>query len=362
MTKGTGIDPQNVPERVLDVWGTPRKSLNKPVQQALEDRVDADLSDVRIHTGGTAAKAAEAIDARAFTCGNDIVFNAGEYDPESPEGQHLLAHATQQNGGAPISMMPQEGADLEIDPDPQLEHEADQAAEQALNGGEPLVVNRTGTGVHIQRSVKGALSSVSEQSLASAVPSRRVTMASSFKNSRTVIWWRRSARWSKTSRRSSTRSGAPVTHRALGQGNWQGCDRCDLRAGRCGCWHADRSRIGYRISIRHLFLDSGFYQVHVVPELEQLGVDYIIRARLSNGMKARLSAGAETVIDDYLMQRKRESTASAAVTVFPVPHRSTEDEHVWFVTNLNLEPGVRESVRVGVPPPLGNRDLLPPGR
>ncbi|ARS90084.1 transposase [Natrarchaeobaculum aegyptiacum] len=91
-------------------------------------------------------------------------------------------------------------------------------------------------------------------------------------------------------------------------------------------------------SIRHVSLDRGFYQIHVVPELEQLGVDYIIRARLSNGMKARLSAGAETVIDDYLMQRKRESTASAAVTVFAVPHRSTEDEHVWFVTNLDLEP------------------------
>ena len=37
------------------------------------------------------------------------------------------------------------------------------------------------------------------------------------------------------------------------------------------------------------------------------------------------------------MQRKRAPTASVAVTVFAVPHRSTEDEHVWFVTNLDLE-------------------------
>jgi len=92
------------------------------------------------------------------------------------------------------------------------------------------------------------------------------------------------------------------------------------------------------ISIRHVYLDRGFYQVHVVAELEQLGVDYIIRARPSKGMKARLSAGAETVVDTYLMQRKREPTASVGVTVFAVPHRSTEDEHVWFVTNLDLEP------------------------
>ncbi|WP_394294993.1 eCIS core domain-containing protein [Halovivax ruber] len=114
-------------------------------------------------------------DTRAFTCGNAIVFNDGEYDPESAEGQYLLAHelahVKQQTGGAngvraagvasgseathetgaAISMMPQGDADLEIDPDPQLEREADQAAEDALSGEEPLVVDRLGTDVHIQR-------------------------------------------------------------------------------------------------------------------------------------------------------------------------------------------------------------------
>ncbi|WP_235019600.1 DUF4157 domain-containing protein [Natrialba sp. INN-245] len=153
--EGTDTTADEVPGQVLDVLSNGGQPLDQPVQRALEERMDADFSDVRIHTGGTAAKAAEAIDAKAFTCGNDIVFNSGEYDPESPEGQHLLAHelahVTQQNGGAPISMMPQEGADLEIDPDPQLEREADAAAEQALSGEEPLVVSRMGTDVHIQR-------------------------------------------------------------------------------------------------------------------------------------------------------------------------------------------------------------------
>jgi len=165
--EGTDTTIDDVPGKVLDVLSNGGQPLDQPVQRALEERMDADFSDVRIHTGGTAAKAAEAIDAKAFTCGNDIVFNSGEYDPESPEGQHLLAHelahVTQQNGGAPISMMPQEGADLEIDPDPQLEREADEAAAQALSGEEPLVVNRLGTDVHVQRSVKGALSSVAER-------------------------------------------------------------------------------------------------------------------------------------------------------------------------------------------------------
>ncbi|WP_049912443.1 eCIS core domain-containing protein [Natrialba hulunbeirensis] len=157
--EGTDTTQDEVPNTVLDVLGQGGKPLDGPIQRALEERMDADFSSVRVHTGGKAAQAAEAIDAKAFTCGNNIVFNAGEYDTESPEGQHLLAHelahVKQQNGGATISMMPQEGADLEIDPDPQLEREADQAAKEALSGEEPLTVNRLGTDVHIQRAAKG---------------------------------------------------------------------------------------------------------------------------------------------------------------------------------------------------------------
>ena len=91
------------------------------------------------------------------------------------------------------------------------------------------------------------------------------------------------------------------------------------------------------VSIRHVYLDRGFYQVHVVSELEELGVDYIVRARPSSGMKDRLSAGAETVADEYTMRRKRKPTARVDVTVFAVPHRTSDDEHVWFVTNLDVE-------------------------
>ncbi|WP_044956828.1 eCIS core domain-containing protein, partial [Halomicrobium katesii] len=145
----TGTSQDEVPDQVLDVVGSGGMPLERSVQDSLEDRMDADFSDVRIHTGAKAAEAADAIDAKAFTCGNAIVFNSGEYDPQSAEGQfllaHELAHVKQQNGGAPLSMMPQENADLEIDPDPQLERQADQAAEEALQGDEPLTVNRLGT-------------------------------------------------------------------------------------------------------------------------------------------------------------------------------------------------------------------------
>ena len=101
----------------------------------------------------TAAAACESINARAFTVGNHIAFNSGEYDPSSPEGQHVLAHelahVRQQNQGA-VSMLPQEDMELEVDPDPALEREAEEAAQQAMVDG-PVVVNRMGCEIQIQR-------------------------------------------------------------------------------------------------------------------------------------------------------------------------------------------------------------------
>ncbi|ELY88711.1 hypothetical protein C483_15272 [Natrialba hulunbeirensis JCM 10989] len=160
--EGTDTTQDEVPDTVLDVLGEGGRLLEQPIQRALEERMDADFSNVRVHTGAKAAEAADAIDAKAFTCGNDIVFNSGEYDTESPKGQHLLAHelahVNQQNGGAPISMMPKEGADLEIDPDPQLEREADKEAQRVMKGAELGLESLADTNVHVQRTPKSVKS------------------------------------------------------------------------------------------------------------------------------------------------------------------------------------------------------------
>jgi len=63
----------------------------------------------------------------------------------------------------------------------------------------------------------------------------------------------------------------------------------------------------------------------------------MVRARPSSGMKDRLRTGAKTVADEYTMRRKRRPTARVDVTVFAVPHRTSDDEHVWFVTSLSVE-------------------------
>ena len=57
-----------------------------------EPRFGRDFSRVRVHTDARAAAAAAAIEARAFTVGRHIVFGAGEFAPDRPEGTRLLAH------------------------------------------------------------------------------------------------------------------------------------------------------------------------------------------------------------------------------------------------------------------------------
>ncbi|WP_408958038.1 DUF4157 domain-containing protein [Natrinema sp. 74] len=112
------------------------------------------LGDVRIHTGPKAAQACQQINARAFTVGNHVAFNSGEYDPQSPEGQHVLAHelahVRQQTGGV-VSMLPQDDPGLEIDPDPALEREAEETAQRMMSGGELGIQRLAQTEVYVQR-------------------------------------------------------------------------------------------------------------------------------------------------------------------------------------------------------------------
>ena len=57
-----------------------------------EPRLGYDFSSVRIHTGTTAARSAQSINALAYTSGNNIVFNNGQYAPQTANGKKLLAH------------------------------------------------------------------------------------------------------------------------------------------------------------------------------------------------------------------------------------------------------------------------------
>ena len=78
----------------------------QPIPEALRSRMEsgfgADFSGVRLHTDSRAVDLSQDIQAKAFTYGNDIYFNRGQYSPDTTQGQHLIAHelthVVQQNG------------------------------------------------------------------------------------------------------------------------------------------------------------------------------------------------------------------------------------------------------------------------
>jgi outer membrane protein OmpA-like peptidoglycan-associated protein len=67
-----------------------------------------DLSGVRIHTGSRAAESARAVNAHAYTVGNDIVFGEGQFSPRSSSGRRLIAHelthVLQQSNSSPVNL------------------------------------------------------------------------------------------------------------------------------------------------------------------------------------------------------------------------------------------------------------------
>lgn len=66
--------------------------LSGSLRSFFELQFDHNFSNVRLHTDLSAAKYAEALNARAFTVGRNIFFGAGQYAPENMTGRQLLAH------------------------------------------------------------------------------------------------------------------------------------------------------------------------------------------------------------------------------------------------------------------------------
>ena len=66
--------------------------LPASVRSFFAPRFGYDFSGVRVHTDSHATEAAQAVNAKAFTIGKDIVFGSGQYAPQTSEGKQLLAH------------------------------------------------------------------------------------------------------------------------------------------------------------------------------------------------------------------------------------------------------------------------------
>ena len=68
------------------------RPLSESTRRYFEPKFGFDFSGVRVHTGTRASDAAIYLHSRAFTIGNNIVFDKGNYSPETSGGKRLLAH------------------------------------------------------------------------------------------------------------------------------------------------------------------------------------------------------------------------------------------------------------------------------
>jgi len=80
------------PPVVHDALASPGAPLNPETRASLETPLGRDLAGVRVHTGPLAEESARALDAQAFTVGQDVFFDSGRYDPRTRRGRWLLAH------------------------------------------------------------------------------------------------------------------------------------------------------------------------------------------------------------------------------------------------------------------------------
>jgi len=112
----SGFDPGADWESHFQKMRSSGVALNTKDRALFEPQLGQDLSQVRVHHGTDAHKAARDIGARAFTLGSHIVFGKGFYQPHHHQGRSLLAHelthVAQQN---PASKL------IQRDPDPSLE-------------------------------------------------------------------------------------------------------------------------------------------------------------------------------------------------------------------------------------------------
>jgi len=124
---------------VLDVVG---KGGGQPLPETVRIRMESsfgqDFSSVRLHTGSAAASSAKAVQAKAYTVGDEIVLGESAPKVDSAEGErtlaHELTHVVQQRSG-PVDATPVGGGISLSDPSDRFETQAEAVADRISSGG-----------------------------------------------------------------------------------------------------------------------------------------------------------------------------------------------------------------------------------
>jgi len=81
-----------IPPIVYEVLHSPGQPLDPATRASVEPRFGHDFSKVRVHTDTKSSESAQAVKARAYTVGSNIVFGEREYSTRTMAGTELLAH------------------------------------------------------------------------------------------------------------------------------------------------------------------------------------------------------------------------------------------------------------------------------
>jgi hypothetical protein len=125
------------------VKGVVGRGGGEPLDPGLRGRMEssfgADFSDVRVHAGGEASSSARAVDAHAYTVGNEVVLGEG-HEPGSPAHErtlaHELTHVLQQRSG-PVEGTETPGGIRLSSPSDRFERAAEATADVVMGGGTP---------------------------------------------------------------------------------------------------------------------------------------------------------------------------------------------------------------------------------
>ena len=133
------LDGASEPESpVKDVVGRGGGAPLPPaVRERMESSFGTDFSDVRVHSGGGAAASARAVDAHAYTVGNEIVLGDGHAPGSAGHERtlaHELTHVVQQRSG-PVEGTPAPGGISVSSPGDRFERAAETTADQVISTG-----------------------------------------------------------------------------------------------------------------------------------------------------------------------------------------------------------------------------------
>ena len=124
-------------------------AMDSVLRAQMENTFGSDFSSLRVHTDARADTLSRALNARAFTTGQDIFFRQGAYNPGSSSGRHLLAHE--------LSHVVQQGAGglkrkLTVSqPGDRYEREADQVAREVTQREQRAAPKAAGDGLALRQ-------------------------------------------------------------------------------------------------------------------------------------------------------------------------------------------------------------------